>query len=81
MPEILRLLGNGKEFGLRHINYTYQGREGGDASRWRWREYFAEGEPICVVLGDNIIEKNIIRAVRDFKKFPAGAKDPFEGSA
>ncbi|HNS15099.1 MAG TPA: sugar phosphate nucleotidyltransferase [Syntrophorhabdaceae bacterium] len=72
--DFLRLLGNGKEFGLRHINYTYQEGEGGIAAALALAEYFAEGEPICVVLGDNIIEKNIIRAVRDFEKQKKGAK-------
>jgi len=72
--DFLRLLGNGKEFGLRHINYTYQEGEGGIAAALALAEYFAEGEPICVVLGDNIIERNIARAVRDFAKQKKGAK-------
>ena len=72
--DFLRLLGNGKEFGLRHINYTYQEGEGGIAAALALAEYFAEGEPICVVLGDNIIERNITRAVRDFEKQKKGAK-------
>lgn len=72
--DFLRLMGNGKEFGLRHINYTYQEGEGGIADALSLAEYFADGEPICVVLGDNIIEKNIIKAVRDFKKQGKGAK-------
>ncbi len=72
--DFLRLLGNGKEFGLRHINYTYQEGEGGIAAALALAEYFAEGEPICVVLGDNIIERNITRAVRDFAKQKKGAK-------
>src|SRR5512136_2941532 len=55
--DFLRLLGNGKEFGLRHINYAYQEGEGGIAAALSLAEYFADGEPICVVLGDNIIEK------------------------
>ncbi len=72
--DFLRLLGNGKEFGLRHINYTYQEGEGGIAAALALAEYFADSEPICVVLGDNIIEKNITRAVRDFEKQKKGAK-------
>ena len=72
--DFLRLMGNGKEFGLKHINYTYQEGEGGIADALSLAEYFADGEPICVVLGDNIIEKNIIKAVRDFKKQGKGAK-------
>jgi len=72
--DFLRLLGNGKEFGLKHINYTYQEGEGGIAAALSLAEYFAEGEPICVVLGDNLIEKNIVKAVKDFAKQKKGAK-------
>src|ERR1700741_2442175 len=57
--EFLRLLGNGREFGLKHINYTYQEGEGGIADALSLAEYFADGEPICVVLGDNIFEHGI----------------------
>ncbi len=72
--DFLRLLGNGKEFGLKHINYTYQEGEGGIADALSLAEYFAENEPICVVLGDNLIERNIVRAARDFEKQKEGAK-------
>ena len=51
--EFLRLLGNGKDFGLKHINYTYQEGEGGIADALRLAEHFADGQAICVVLGDN----------------------------
>src|SRR5580658_8690541 len=64
--DFLRLLGNGREFGLEHLNYTYQEGEGGIAAALGLAEYFAGGEPICVILGDNIIEKNIRRAVETF---------------
>src|SRR5512139_2451092 len=72
--DFLRLLGNGKEFGLKHINYTYQEGEGGIAEALGLAEFFASGEKICVVLGDNIIEKNIRRAVKNFQKQERGAK-------
>jgi len=72
--EFLRLLGNGKEFGLKHINYTYQEGEGGIAEALKLAEHFSRGDKIVVILGDNIIEKNIRRAVEDFKKQPRGAK-------
>jgi len=72
--DFLRLLGNGKEFGLKHINYTYQEGEGGIADALRLAEFFAAGEKICVVLGDNIIEKNIQKAVEAFRKQKEGAK-------
>jgi glucose-1-phosphate thymidylyltransferase len=72
--EFLRLLGNGHEFGLKHIHYTYQEGEGGIAEALGLAEYFASEEPICVVLGDNIIENNICQAVENFSKQRDGAK-------
>lgn len=72
--EFLRLLGNGKDFGLKHINYTYQEGEGGIAEALKLAEHFADNDRIVVVLGDNIIEKGIKEAVEDFKKQPNGAK-------
>lgn len=72
--EFLRLLGNGRDFGLKHLNYTYQEGEGGIAEALGLAEYFAAGNPICVVLGDNIIENNILPAVESFKKQKEGAK-------
>ncbi len=72
--DFLRLLGNGSEFGLKHLNYTYQHGEGGIADALKLAEHFADGEKIAVVLGDNIIEKNIAHAVAAFEKQPRGAK-------
>jgi glucose-1-phosphate thymidylyltransferase len=57
--EFLRLLGNGKDFGLKHINYTYQEGEGGIADALKLAEYFAKNDKIVVMLGDNIIEKDV----------------------
>jgi len=72
--DFLRLLANGKEFGLNQINYAYQEGEGGIAEALSLAEHFAEGERICVILGDNIIEGSIRRAVDDFARQPSGAK-------
>jgi len=72
--EFLRLLGNGRDFGLKHINYTYQEGEGGIAEALGLAEHFADGEPVCVVLGDNIIENNVRHAVENFRKQGQGAK-------
>ncbi|MBW2122381.1 MAG: NTP transferase domain-containing protein, partial [Deltaproteobacteria bacterium] len=72
--DFLKLLGNGKDFGLRHINYTYQEGEGGIAAALRLAEFFAAGEKICVILGDNIIEKNIRHAVAAFERQKDGAQ-------
>jgi len=72
--DFLKLLGNGKEFGLKHINYTYQEGEGGIAEALQLAEFFTSGEKICVVLGDNIIERNIRKAVENFRSQKEGAK-------
>jgi len=72
--DFLRLLGNGRDFGLKHLNYTYQEGEGGIAEALGLAEYFAGDGPICVVLGDNIIENDICGAVENFKKQKDGAK-------
>jgi len=72
--DFLRLLGNGKEFGLQRLHYAYQEGEGGIADALRLAEAFADGDLICVCLGDNIIEGNIRRAAADFQKQRKGAK-------
>lgn len=72
--DFLRLLRNGEEFGLKHLNYTYQKGEGGIADALKLAEHFAAGEKLCVVLGDNIIERNIVGAVQAFERQGAGAK-------
>ncbi len=72
--DFLRLLGNGTQFGLPRLNYAYQEGEGGIADALRLAEIFADGEPIVVMLGDNIIEKNIRRGVAAFRKQKRGAR-------
>src|ERR1700741_5342769 len=42
--DFLRLLRNGREFGLDHLNYTYQDGDGGIAEALGLCEHFAEGE-------------------------------------
>ncbi|MFQ5927545.1 MAG: sugar phosphate nucleotidyltransferase, partial [Terriglobia bacterium] len=71
--DFLRLLSNGKDFGLRHLHYTYQEGEGGIADALRLAEHFAESGKLCVVLGDNIIERNICAAVESFRQQERGA--------
>ena len=70
----LQLLRNGADFGLKRLNYAYQQGEGGIADALKLAEHFAEGDSICVVLGDNIIEGNIKKAVDDFQRQGNGAK-------
>ncbi|NOS99846.1 MAG: NTP transferase domain-containing protein [Phycisphaerales bacterium] len=72
--DFLQLLGDGRDLGVRKLQYTYQKGEGGIADALRLAEDFADGGRICVVLGDNIIQKNIRRAASDFAAQPRGAK-------
>lgn len=71
--DFLRLLSNGKDFGLKHLNYTYQEGEGGIADALRLAENFAEGGKICVILGDNILEGSIKQTAQSFEHQPPGA--------
>ncbi len=72
--EFLRLLGNGSDFGLKHLNYTYQEGEGGIAEALGLARHWAGDDRLCVVLGDNLIENNIRGAVEDFRAQEKGAK-------
>jgi glucose-1-phosphate thymidylyltransferase len=71
--DFLRLLANGKQFGLEHINYTYQEGEGGIADALALARHFADGQKTCVILGDNIIEGSIRKAVEQFTAQAEGA--------
>jgi glucose-1-phosphate thymidylyltransferase len=70
----LELLGNGKEFGLKHLDYTYQEGEGGIAAALSLAEFFAEDDSICVILGDNIYEKSVRASVEAFAAAGKGAR-------
>jgi len=72
--DFLKLLGNGKFLGLEELHYTYQEGEGGIADALKLAEDFAEGGKVVVVLGDNIIQGNIKKAVGEFFTQPTGAK-------
>lgn len=72
--DFLRLLGNGQEFGLEHINYTYQEGEGGIADALRLARFFADDDLIAVVLGDNLVQDSIAVQVTDFQAQGQGAK-------
>ena len=72
--DFLRLLGNGDEFGLKHINYTYQRGERGIADALSLAEHFAARSKIVVILGDNVIEKSIKKYVSAFMRQPKGAR-------
>jgi glucose-1-phosphate thymidylyltransferase len=71
--DFLRLLGNGHRFGLRHLNYTYQEGEGGIADALGLAEHFADGEPVVVILGDNIFQDPIGPALEAYARVGSGA--------
>jgi len=72
--DFLRLLGNGSEFGLKDIYYTYQEGEGGIADALKLCEHFAEGNRVVVILGDNIVQDDIAPYVERFKQQDSGAR-------
>jgi len=72
--EFLRLLGDGKALGVKRLSYTYQEGEGGIAQALGLAEHFADGEPVVVILGDNIFEASLRDAVRRYREQGEGAK-------
>ncbi len=72
--DFLKLLGNGKQFGLKHINYTYQEGEGGIAHALSLAEHFVNGQKMVVILGDNIIQEDISSQVHHFERQFEGAR-------
>ena len=72
--DFIRLLGNGREFGLKHLNYTYQEGAGGIAQALGLAEHFAEGDSIMLILGDNIVEHSLLDACKKFRHQGQGAK-------
>lgn len=72
--DFLRLLGNGKAFGLSYVHYGYQEGEGGIAEALGLARDWADEEDICVILGDNIFKASLANARRSFEKRHTGAK-------
>lgn len=72
--EFLRLLGNGSDFGLRHLDYAYQPSAGGIAEALGLCEFFVNGEPVVVLLGDNIFGRSIAPIIQRFSADPRGAR-------
>jgi len=72
--DYLRLIGNGEDFGLKHMNYTYQKREGGIAEALGLCRHFCGDDKVVVMLGDNILDGSIKEAAKEFEKQKKGAK-------
>ena len=72
--DFLQLLGNGSEFGLKHLNYTYQKGEGGIAEALGLAKHWCGSDKVCVILGDNLCERSIRDQVDAFRRQPKGAR-------
>lgn len=72
--DFLRLIGNGEDFGLKQMHYTYQKTEGGIADALALARHFVGDDKVCVILGDNFIQGSIANAVQDFEAQDSGAK-------
>ncbi|MDE2930853.1 MAG: sugar phosphate nucleotidyltransferase [Chloroflexota bacterium] len=72
--DFLRLLGNGSDFGLKRLHYTYQDRPAGIAHALGLTRDFADGDSLLLMLGDNIIEGNLLQARRNFEAQGQGAR-------
>lgn len=72
--DFLRLLGDGREFGFRHLSFTYQKGQGGIAAALSCAEEFAAGDPMCVILGDNILQRSIRPQVERYRSQGGGAR-------
>jgi glucose-1-phosphate thymidylyltransferase len=70
--DFLTLLGNGEAFGLKHLHYTYQSAPKGIADALGLAEEWASGEPITVILADNIFEETFKDVIQEFEKNPVG---------
>jgi len=67
--QFINMLRNGKEFGIRHLEYAYQeGGSKGIADALKYAEDFADNGPIAVILGDNTTDANISQPVKNFKQ-------------
>ncbi len=71
--DFLRLLHNGRDFGLQQLSFAYQEGESGIADALRLAEPYARGEKICVILGDNVIDGSIRAAKERFETQERGA--------
>src|SRR6202158_4097237 len=72
--EVLPLLGNGSEFGLKRLQFSYQAQAGGIAEALGLCESFVDGDKVVVMLGDNIVGQSIAPYVANFVSQPRGGR-------
>lgn len=65
--DFIRVLRNGEDLGVKHLEYAYQEGEGGIAQALSLAGKFADDDSITVILGDNTTDADISTPVREFK--------------
>ncbi len=65
--DFMAVLRNGKDFGIRHLEYAYQENEDGIAQALSLCEDFADNGNLAVILGDNTTDADIRPAVEAFQ--------------
>lgn len=66
--DFIRVLKNGQDFGIKHLEYAFQeSGDGGIADALRLAQDFADNQPICAILGDNCTDADIKKEVQGFK--------------
>ncbi|MHC4338117.1 MAG: sugar phosphate nucleotidyltransferase [Planctomycetota bacterium] len=73
MGDVVSLLGSGREFGCR-FTYKVQDEAGGIAEALGLAENFAHGQPVAVILGDNIFQASLKAYADNFMSQKAGAR-------
>jgi glucose-1-phosphate thymidylyltransferase len=73
MGDIVGCMGSGKDFGCR-FTYKVQDEAGGIAQALALAENFASGAPLCVILGDNIFQDDLIGETEAFLRQGKGAR-------
>jgi glucose-1-phosphate thymidylyltransferase len=72
--EFFRLLGNGHEYGIDRLFYAYQERPGGIAEALGLAERFVDGDPVLVMLADNVFERPLAGATENFLRQAEGGR-------
>src|SRR3712207_4506067 len=72
--EFLRLLGDGRDFGLKYLSYSYQERAGGIAEALGLARHFVDEDKFVVMLGDNVLEESIEPYLDNFRRQANGAR-------
>ena len=73
MGDVVGLLGSGREFGCR-FTYKVQDEAGGIAQALGLAENFANGQPLAVILGDNIFQSSLKTHAQRFLDQGGGAR-------